>query len=218
MMKILPLLLALLLPATAQAADKEAKPPMRENRVVYDLYRTEQSYEDFRLHFPQFTGGEPVSWGEFNAPTATPGIWAPAPQEVHVPSLPSKHMKVRLVSTDERCDSASRALFLIDADGKERLYAYVYHACDRSGLLTSAGIQTQYLYKYGMYDEKIFDREMILYRNVRDRYRVGVAPWNSPDGAAGVAITVIDDTLFSSTLTSWKVLIKRTYEQAQAML
>ncbi len=208
----------LLAPALAMAAEDEKKPTPRENRVIYDLYRTKQTYHDFRLHFPQFTGAEPVSWGQFSAPTATHDIWAPAPPEIYVPTLPARHMTARLVATEARCDNASQALFLKDAVGRERLYAYVYQACDRSGLLTPRGLQTQYLYKYGMYDEKIFDREMILYKNVREGYRVGVAPWRSPDGAAGVSITVIDDALFHETVTSWKVLIKRTYEQAQAMM
>lgn len=214
---ILSLTLALLLP-TAPSRAAEEEPVVRENRVTYDLYRTKQTYDDFRLRFPTFSGAEPVSWEEFISPASTPSIWAPAPDAVYVPTLPRRHMTARLLTAQPACDDASQALFLKDADGKERLYAYVYHVCDRSGLLTPGGLQTQYLYKYGMYDEKVFDRDMILYKNVRKAFRVGVEPWSSPDGMAGVAITVIDDELFDQTVTSWKVLIKRTYEQAQAAL
>lgn len=197
---------------------KPTEEPVHDNRVIYDLYRTAVDLDLFRLNFPQYAVGTTVSWNDFTATTATPELWAPAPRSTFVPELAARHLTATPLTAPAACDTASHALFLTDADGAAKLYAYVYRACDPSGLLTPEGLVREYVYKYGMYDEKKYDWEMILYRNVKQRYRVGVAPWTGPNGEAGVAITVVDDKVFDDALYSWRLRLKNLYENMRANL
>jgi hypothetical protein len=59
-----------------------------------------------------------------------------------------------------------------------------------------------------MYDEKDYDRDMIIYNNVQKRYRVSVRPYIQQDGPSGVIVTVVDEGIFLDAYTSWRVALR----------
>ncbi len=192
----------------------------RENRVVFGSFHTGQDMRLFNASHTGYTKAEEVDWIKFNADIFDyTKIWAPLPEKRALARRTLSHIKViEMTKGKQACQSSPRSLFLKSpgAGGKLsvfRLYAYEFIICDNTKLLSPDDMIKQYVDKYGMYDEKDFDRKMIIYKNVLNRYRLGIRPYYGDKGESGLVMTVVDDDVFTETYIAWRGTLRTANEK-----
>ncbi|MBI4665382.1 MAG: hypothetical protein HY751_03105 [Nitrospinae bacterium] len=201
---------------TAMAADKPVK--IRQNRVDFGPFTPGAPL--FLETAPALKDSGQTNWLKFTKDADKLSVWAPAPEDIKISERIAAKIPVMTVTSPEQgCGSAPRLLFLSGpvaavttaaetkpaATGK--LYSYEYVVCDPSGLLTPESMTDQYISKYGMYDGKDYDRQMIFYKNVQGHYRVGVRPFTGGD-RAGLMVTVVDENVFREVYQQWRGVIR----------
>lgn len=206
MKKLIGALLAVLfISALALAEDK----PVRQNKVEFDLMTTGQRLEVFLTAWPQYTKSEPVSWEAFTKnPFDYARMWTPFPEDEYLPGRIAKALDVvTLTASAPACDMAPRVLFIRSAGGGYHLYAFEFNVCDATGMLTPAEMVQQYIAKYGVFDVKDYDRQMIVYRNVKTQYAVGARPVTLEGSRTALTVTVADMNTFKRALRSWRLAL-----------
>ncbi len=199
-------LIALLILSTAAIAGE------RENRVRYGDFRTGEGLQTFLIAHAGLERGKGESWTSFSRRENE--IWAPAPEKRSLSSVILDKMKVHTISTkDNRCGASPRQVFLERSNGKAEMYAYEFNICDSSGLIDPVSSVEQYIRKYGMYDSKNYDRDMVIYDNVKKRFRVGAHPYNSENGVSGATVTIVDSVVFDEVYADWKVALRKAAER-----
>lgn len=89
----------------------------------------------------------------------------------------------------------------VGADGG-RLYSYDYLICDASGEMTSRRMVEQFMDKYGMFDEKDYDRNISIYH--QNDFTVGVRGYSAEEGVTGLLITVLNHEVFKEAYIGWR--------------
>ncbi|VAX17772.1 hypothetical protein MNBD_NITROSPINAE01-10, partial [hydrothermal vent metagenome] len=110
-------------------------------------------------------------------------------------------------------------LMFLTGPGKSSagLYAYEFTICDNSKLLNPETVMDQYIAKYGMYDVKDYDRNMIIYNGVQERYRVAVSPLTGQKDEVGLTITIVDNEVFKSKYREWRLELKKAAKTVQKL-
>ncbi|MGK7345588.1 MAG: hypothetical protein ACNS63_07245 [Candidatus Nitrospinota bacterium M3_3B_026] len=207
-------LIVLSIAATANAVDGEETTGERANNVRFGGVRTGMSVSNFIREGEPYRKAESMAWVKFETLGQAGRIWAPAPEGMTLSRNVLSLMTVTPVSGSRpACSSTPRMLFVSGPPGGPgaRLYAYEYMICDSSGLLNPGILIDQYITKYGIYDWKNYDLDMIVYKNVLGRYRVGARPAVSEDGRAAIVITVVDDDVFKEAYFAWRRALREAY-------
>jgi len=197
---------------------------LRENRVVFGSFHTGQNIRLFNTSHTGYTKSKEVDWLKFNADISDyKRIWAPLPEKSVLSRRTLSHIKViEMTKEKQACQSSPRSLFLKSpgAGGKlstSRLYAYEFIICDNTKLLTPDDMMRQYVDKYGMYDEKDFDRKMIVYNNVLNRYRLGIRPYYGDKDGNGLVVTIVDNDVFTDTYIAWRGTLRTANEKIKTL-
>lgn len=207
-------LIVLSLASAAAAADGKDAPRERANNVRFGGVRTGMSVSNFVREGEPYRKAESMAWLAFQRLDQAERIWAPPPEGM---ALSGKVLSLMMVTpvagARPACSSAPRMLFVSGPPGGPgvRLYAYEYMICDASGLLDPGILIDQYITKYGIYDWKDYDLDMIVYKNVQKRYRVGARPAVSEDGRAAIVVTVVDNDVFKDAYFAWRRALRKAY-------
>ena len=203
------LLAVIFVPLFAFAQEK----PIRLNKVEFDLMTTGQRLEAFLSAYPHFAKSAPVSWEAYTKnPFDYTRMWTPLPEGEYLPNRIAKTLDVvTLTASAPSCDMPPRVLFIRGADGGGYggyyLYAFEYNVCDITGMLTPAEMVQQYIAKYGVFDAKDYDRQMIIYRNVKSQYAVGARPATLEGNKTAITVTVADENVLKRALRSWRLAL-----------
>lgn len=196
---------------------KEVK--TRYNKTSFNLFHTDISLDMFLIANPGYQKSDETSWVEFVRDKFEYGrIWAPEPEKLAMSERTLSHMGAVLVTSPANdCATAPRLLFLKSSDRKNddssfKLFAFEYNVCDTTGLLSPKDMLDRYIAKYGMYELKDYDRDMVVYTNVTERYKVGVRVFTEGGESQGLTITVVDDKVFGDTYRSWRGALRRADE------
>ena len=217
---------ALLLLAPAAFAPAEETAPVHENRTVYGNLSTGLREVHFAARFPGFK--EAVT-GRFRAleirsdTDFTINLKRPAKPELldlYLEMIPVRFLRPKDTLA---CNSVVEAVFLgrpVDRRGKtvETLYSYSYLVCADSRLLSSNRLLDEYMEKYGNYDVKDYDRNQIVYQNVKGQYEVRVKPVTSSSQRPGLIITVTDEKLLKHAYDAWRGKLRAAEKAAKAEL
>lgn len=221
MSRIILLIAFSIMAASLSFAQEKTEAKERYNKVSYGEIKTGRTISSVMTEQAPYKKGESASWTDFTSTEPEERIWAPAPEDMSVSRSVASHITITTARTQApRCGEASRMLFVSSpADGPNgRLYAYEFVACDTTGLLTPQIMLDQYIAKYGMYDKKDYDLDMIIYNNVHGRYRVGVRPFTSQDNRAGIVITVVDDDVYRDVYEKTLSSLRKAFETVKALL
>ncbi len=208
-------LLALAFAAPGAGAEEKKEARVRDNKVAFGSFHTAQDLAVFLVSHPGYQKSDETGWIKFNENKFDYGrIWAPEPSSLPVSTRTVSHIKVVLVtSPGNECATAPRLLFLKapeTASGASifRLFAYEYNICDNTNMLNPDDMLKQYIAKYGMYDKKDYDRNMIIYNNVTGGYRLGARTFEGEGEKRGLTITVVDDEVFSDIYRLWRGVLR----------
>jgi len=219
-MKLLAAVAAALVLFTAGAfAEDTEKRRERNNKVIFGPVFTGQELEKFLASHPGYGKGEEVKWTKFNAdPFDFSRVWAPAPEKMALSSKVMAYMPILPVTANKAgCGVAPRLLFLGTPANQYKLFVFEYVICDNTSLLDSRDLLNQYVAKYGIYDDKDYDRGMIIYKTVADHYRVGVSPHTTEEGKNGLMITVADSEVFSQAYHAWRIKLRQAGVMARSL-
>ncbi len=190
----------------------------KDNRIQFGSVTTGESLNAFIKLNKGYTKADPESWLKFSSANAKDGMWAPAPdKDVYSNRVLSKLSTIVVSTQKPECGKVSRLLYLGSPPrpkGKPdiTLYAYEYILCDITGFVSSSFMLDQYISKYGMYDLKDYDRGLVVYNDVKKRFRVGVKPYTADKEKAGLAITIVDNQVFRDKYLSWRIALKEAYK------
>jgi len=211
-MKRMAFLMAAALILAGQAFAEDKKPAkQRTNRVEFGSYMTGLTIE---LASAAYKDAPRTNWLKYSAPQEKNNVWVAAPADmVMAENVASRIPVIATAAPTAGCGMAPRLIFLAGpsqtAAVSGKLYAYEYNICDTSGLLSTDMMMDQYISKYGVYDEKDYDRKMIIYNNVSGKYRVGVRPLSGVNDKTGITVTVIDDSVFRDTYGQWRMAVRK---------
>lgn len=205
---------------SAQAQQANEKTVERHNKVRFGKARTGQSMVIFESLAAGYAKSDEQSWVTFAGDIFNHGrVWAPSPAGISVsPRTAEKISVVVMTSATKACGAIPRSLFLKFPGGSSvpyRLYAYEFIVCDETNLLRPQDMVNQYISKYGMYDEKDYDRSMAIYNNVTKNYRVGVSPLEMEEGRAGMLISVVDEDVFRDVYLAWQMALRSADARTQ---
>ncbi|VAX18352.1 hypothetical protein MNBD_NITROSPINAE03-185 [hydrothermal vent metagenome] len=188
----------------------------RYNKTSFGQFRTAVGLDMFLKANPGYKKSDETGWVEFVRDRFDYGkIWAPAPEKMVMSKRTLSHMGAVLVTSAENaCGTAPRLLFLKSSDTKKgdssfELFAFEYNICDTTGLLSPEDMVDRYIAKYGMYEQKDYDRNMIVYTNVTERYKVGARPFSGKENERGLTVTVVDDKIFENVYRSWRGALRK---------
>ncbi|MFQ5433177.1 MAG: hypothetical protein ACE5EN_11820 [Nitrospinota bacterium] len=216
--------LLMLVPASLAAAEKETV--VHKNRTLYGDLSTGLRAAHFVSRFPGFkkalTGRyralEIRSDTDFTINIKRPP--KPVLLDRYLEIIPVRFLRP---ADTLACDSVVEAVFLghpLDRRSRtpEVLYAYSYLICAGSTLLSSDRLMDEYMEKYGNYDAKDYDRNQIVYQNVKGQYEVRVKPVTSSNGKPALVITVTDEEQLKRTYDAWRRKVREAEKAAKAGL
>lgn len=209
------IVIAILLAAALSAGTEKTEPVKKMNRVSFGQVAPGEDLKLFLDVNKEYKASKGVNWLEFAKPDDKTTIWATAPDDVSISKKVLGRMPVISVTgPGSKCETTSTLLFL-EGPAKQsgsNLFLYEYNVCDNTGLVTPQTMMDQYIAKYGMYDKKDYDRNMIIYKNVREHFRVAVRPFTPGEGPGGITITVVDDDVFRQKYFGWRASLKKATE------
>ena len=211
---------------TSLASAAEVKEKVHDNRTVYADLSTGMRSLSFMSRFPDFkeTLTSLYRTLEIRSDTDfTINIKRPAKLGLldrYLEKIPVRFF--RPAKTLE-CDSVVEAVFLghpLDRRGKtpEALYSYSYLTCADSTMISSNRLLDKYMEKYGNYDAKDYDRNQIIYKNVKEQYEVRVKPVTSASQKPALVVTITDQKLISHTYDAWRKKLRDVEKSAKAGL
>ncbi len=211
------------------SASGAGEPKPRFNRVSFGPVEPGQTLKLFLGSSKGYKKSDPVKWIEFVKPDDVTRIWTPVPADMPLSQRALGRIPVIEVSgPEQKCGSTPRLVFLAGpperggSPGQEgsapSLFAYEHIICDTTGLVPPDVMVDQYIAKYGMYDAKDYDRNQVVYNNVRKRYRVGVRPFVSKgEGPGGIVVTVVDEAIFREKYLAWRATMQGATRRVQRL-
>ncbi|VAX19806.1 hypothetical protein MNBD_NITROSPINAE02-2175 [hydrothermal vent metagenome] len=205
------------------SASGAGEPKPRFNRVSFGPVKSGQTLKLFLGSSQGYKKSDPVKWIDFAKPDDVKRIWTPVPSGMALSQRVLGRMPVTEVSGPKReCGSTPRLVFLAGPPGQAgsapSLFVYEHIICDTTGLVPPDVMVDQYIAKYGMYDAKDYDRNQVVYDNVRKRYRVGVRPFVSTGkGSGGIVVTVVDEATFREKYFAWRATMQGATRRVQSL-
>jgi len=195
----------------------------RYNKTSFGSFHTAISLDMFLISNPGYKKAEETSWVEFSKDKFDfSRIWAPQPEKMATSHRTLSHIgSIMVTSAQNDCGKSPRLLFLKSSDTKNddssfKLFAFEYNICDTTGLLSPEDMIDRYIAKYGMYELKDYDRNMIVYTNVTERYKVGARPFVRKEKRQGLTVTVVDDKIFENVYRSWRGALRKADKSVMA--
>lgn len=197
----------------------EANAVEKTNRVQFGKIKTGASLGTFMTFNKNYTKSEPTSFAETIKEVSPEGMWNPLPNQMSTSGTILNHLStIEVTSSETGCGMIPRLIFLTGPEkSTAELYAYEFTICDDSKLLNTETVLDQYIAKYGMYDAKDYDRNMIIYNEVKNRYRVGVTPLEGKNEKAGLTITIVDSEIFKLKYREWRLELKKARKTVQKL-
>ena len=216
----------ILLTYTAFASAAEVKETLHDNRTVYADLSTGLQAVHFAGRFPGFKEAVTGLYRMLEIRSDTDfTINIKSDAKLGLLERYLERIPVRFLRPADTiaCDSVVEAVFLghpPDRRGKtpEALYSYSYLACADSTMISSNRLLDKYMEKYGNYDVKDYDRNQIVYQNVKGQYEVRVKPVTSSSKMPGLVITVTDEKLLKHTYDAWRRKLRAAEKSAKAGL
>ena len=205
----------------AAEAQPAATPPTttHSNKVDYLAVQTGEKMENFHSKYPGFTVKTSSNFLELEKRSALDfSILQRRPKGAVFFDRFVRVIQVKSYAAPEqgKCDSPSEAVSLTMQDtGAEVLYSYSYTVCAGDTLVSPGRFLDKYMDKYGVYDEKDYDRTQHVYNGVQSRYQVRVKPVALASKAAALVITVIDEKVFADAYRAARVALRGAEETSR---
>ncbi|MBI5179004.1 MAG: hypothetical protein HZA04_07060 [Nitrospinae bacterium] len=190
-----------------------------ENKVDYLGVTTGEAMEKVIALQPALKEQVSASFGEIQKRAATDfSLFLRHPKEGRYFDRFLNVMPVKIFSAPLACGTMSEAISLLvpaNAGDHAVLYSYSFVSCANDPLVTPVRMVDKYVEKYGLYDEKDFDRNQHVYNKVLSRWQVRVKPVALADKGAALVITVIDETVFGEAYRLARFKLRQSEENSK---